>query len=134
MFGFLCPIRFFSDRMASFGCTVLLRIVSEISRFKVMSSLRDGELVSPPPLPFQESGGLKRNAQTGRRGFLDLLVEVRVRRAEPGRHGEGKGVGWRELMVEMRDLVVREWLNEGETFVERVCAAPIVWRWRRWQR
>lgn len=39
VFGFLFPIRFFSERMASFGWTVLDRMVSEISRFRAMSSL-----------------------------------------------------------------------------------------------
>lgn len=37
--GFLFPIRFFSERMASLGCTVLDRITSEISRLRGMSSL-----------------------------------------------------------------------------------------------
>jgi len=38
MFGFLLPIRFFSDRMASLGCTVLDLIMSEISRLEAISS------------------------------------------------------------------------------------------------
>jgi hypothetical protein len=38
MFGFLLPIRFFSDRIASLGCTVFDRIRSEISRLVAMSS------------------------------------------------------------------------------------------------
>ena len=38
MFGFLLPMRFFSDRMASLGCTVLDRMVSDISRLRAMSS------------------------------------------------------------------------------------------------
>jgi hypothetical protein len=37
--GFLWPMRFFNERMASLGCTVLDRITSEISRFSGMSSL-----------------------------------------------------------------------------------------------
>lgn len=43
VFGFLFPIRFFKDRMASLGATVLDRIMSEISRFKAMSSLEKSE-------------------------------------------------------------------------------------------
>jgi len=39
MFGFLCPILRFKDRMASLGGTDLLRITSQISRFAAMSSL-----------------------------------------------------------------------------------------------
>jgi hypothetical protein len=42
-FGFLFPIRFLSERMASFGWTVFDLMTSEISRFKAMSSL--GRLV-----------------------------------------------------------------------------------------
>lgn len=38
MLGFLLPIRFFSERMASLGCTVFDRIMSEISRLVAMSS------------------------------------------------------------------------------------------------
>lgn len=38
MLGFLFPIRFFNDRIASLGCTVFDRIRSEISRLKAMSS------------------------------------------------------------------------------------------------
>jgi len=44
--GFLLPMRRFSERMASFGATVLERMTSEISRFKAMSSLgRSRQLV-----------------------------------------------------------------------------------------
>lgn len=39
--GFLLPIRLFSDRMASLGCTVLDLIRSEISRLVAMSSKLD---------------------------------------------------------------------------------------------
>jgi len=39
MFGFLCPILRFNDRIASLGGTDLLRITSQISRFAAMSSL-----------------------------------------------------------------------------------------------
>lgn len=38
-FGFLFPIRRFSERMASLGGTVLERMTSDISRFSGMSSL-----------------------------------------------------------------------------------------------
>lgn len=41
-FGFLCPMRRFSDRMASLGCTAFERTRSEISRFKAISSLQQG--------------------------------------------------------------------------------------------
>jgi hypothetical protein len=37
--GFLFPILFFNERMASLGCTVLDRITSEISRLRGISSL-----------------------------------------------------------------------------------------------
>lgn len=40
-FGFLCPIRRFSARMASLGGTVLERMTSDISRFSGMSSRLD---------------------------------------------------------------------------------------------
>jgi hypothetical protein len=39
VFGFLLPIRFFNERIASFGATVLDRMTSEISRFSAISSL-----------------------------------------------------------------------------------------------
>lgn len=39
VFGFLSPMRFFRERMASFGGTVLDLMTSDISRFKAMSSL-----------------------------------------------------------------------------------------------
>jgi hypothetical protein len=39
MFGFLLPIRRFNDRIASFGCTVFERMMSEISRLSAISSL-----------------------------------------------------------------------------------------------
>lgn len=39
MFGFLCPMRFFRDLIASRGWTVFERMVSEISRLRAMSSL-----------------------------------------------------------------------------------------------
>lgn len=39
-FGFLWPTRRFSERMASLGCTVLDRIMSDISRLSGISSLR----------------------------------------------------------------------------------------------
>jgi hypothetical protein len=39
VFGFLLPIRFFRDRIASFGWTVFDRMTSDISRFRAMSSL-----------------------------------------------------------------------------------------------
>lgn len=39
VFGFLSPMRFFRERMASFGGTVLDLMTSEISRFRAMSSL-----------------------------------------------------------------------------------------------
>jgi len=38
VFGFLLLMRFFSERMASLGCTVLDRMTSEISRLRAMSS------------------------------------------------------------------------------------------------
>ena len=38
MFGFLLPIRFFNDLMASLGCTVFDRMRSEISRLVAISS------------------------------------------------------------------------------------------------
>ena len=38
MFGFLLPMRFFSDRIASLGWTVFDRIRSEISRLVAISS------------------------------------------------------------------------------------------------
>lgn len=38
IFGFLLPSLLFNDRMASFGGTVLDRIISEISRLAAMSS------------------------------------------------------------------------------------------------
>lgn len=41
MFGFLLPIRFFNDLIASFGCTVFDRIRSEISRLVAISSRLD---------------------------------------------------------------------------------------------
>ena len=40
--GFLLPIRFLSDLIASFGATVLDLMTSDISRFNAMSSLADG--------------------------------------------------------------------------------------------
>lgn len=39
VFGFLWLMRFFKERMASFGCTVLERMTSDISRLRAMSSL-----------------------------------------------------------------------------------------------
>lgn len=39
VFGFLSPMRFLRERMASFGGTVFERITSEISRLRAMSSL-----------------------------------------------------------------------------------------------
>ena len=39
--GFLLPILFFSERMASLGCTVLLRMRSEISKLVAISSRLD---------------------------------------------------------------------------------------------
>lgn len=44
VFGFLFPIRFFKDLMASLGATVLDRMMSDISRFKAMSSLEIGHI------------------------------------------------------------------------------------------
>jgi hypothetical protein len=38
--GFLFPMRFLSERIASLGCTVLERITSDISRLRGISSLR----------------------------------------------------------------------------------------------
>lgn len=38
VFGFLFPMRLFSDRMASLGWTVLERMTSEISRLRAISS------------------------------------------------------------------------------------------------
>lgn len=38
MFGFLLPMRRFRLRMASLGWTVLLRMMSDISRLRAMSS------------------------------------------------------------------------------------------------
>ena len=38
MLGFLLPIRFLSDRIASLGCTVFDLIISEISRLVAISS------------------------------------------------------------------------------------------------
>jgi len=38
MLGFLLPMRRFRLRMASLGCTVLLRMISEISRLRAISS------------------------------------------------------------------------------------------------
>jgi hypothetical protein len=40
-FGFLLPIRLFKDRIASFGCTVLDRMTSDISRLSAISSRLD---------------------------------------------------------------------------------------------
>ena len=37
-FGFLLPIRRLSDLIASFGCTVFDRMMSDISKFRAMSS------------------------------------------------------------------------------------------------
>jgi hypothetical protein len=39
VFGFLLPMRFFKERMASFGATVFDRMTSEISRLSAISSL-----------------------------------------------------------------------------------------------
>lgn len=39
VFGFLSPMRFLRERMASFGGTVLDLMTSDISRFRAMSSL-----------------------------------------------------------------------------------------------
>ena len=39
VFGFLFPMRFFKERMASFGWTVFDLMISEISRLRAMSSL-----------------------------------------------------------------------------------------------
>lgn len=39
MFGFLLPIRRLRDRIASFGCTVFDRIMSDISKLRAISSL-----------------------------------------------------------------------------------------------
>ena len=41
MFGFLCSIRLFNDLMASFGWTLLERMMSEISKFNARSSRLD---------------------------------------------------------------------------------------------
>jgi hypothetical protein len=76
VFGFLLPMRFFSERIASFGWTVFERITSEISRFSAMSSLqasyqsrhvrRDQLHVACPLL------------QATARRLLDLLVQRRI--------------------------------------------------------
>ena len=39
VFGFLLPMRFLSERIASFGCTVFDRMTSEISKLRAISSL-----------------------------------------------------------------------------------------------
>lgn len=71
IFGFLLPILFLSERMASFGWTVLERMVSEISRLRAMSSL-------PGLLVFRlgEAGIWRQNVQTRGRCPLDLLIEL----------------------------------------------------------
>ena len=46
IFGFLLPIRFFSDLIASFGCTALDLMRSEISRLVAMSSRLEEVAVS----------------------------------------------------------------------------------------
>lgn len=43
VFGFLSPMRFFRERIASLGGTVLDRITSDISRFRAISSLHHVE-------------------------------------------------------------------------------------------
>lgn len=84
-FGFLLPMRFLMERMASFGCTVLERMMSEISRLSAMSSLPDGLAVAMVML----QGGI----QAGRGGALDLLVQSGVGRREPAGHGAGESCG-----------------------------------------
>lgn len=49
--GFLSPMRFFSERIASLGGTVFDLITSEISRLRAMSSLCYGTLCQPLPPP-----------------------------------------------------------------------------------
>ena len=50
VFGFLLPMRFLRDLMASLGATVLDLMTSEISRLSAMSSLRHGWSVHVPRL------------------------------------------------------------------------------------
>lgn len=80
-FGFLLPSRFFRDRIASFGCTVLERIMSEISRFNARSSLWR-ERVSATSV-CQDAFFL--HLQAGRGCALDVLIQRRDAR-EPSRH------------------------------------------------
>lgn len=55
VFGFLSPMRFLRERMASLGGTVFERITSEISRLRAISSLfhvvSQGVRRNWPPFP-----------------------------------------------------------------------------------
>lgn len=75
--------------MASFGWTVLDRIISEISRLRAISSL---SIVSALNYIFMQA----LNLQARGRGSLDLLIQRRVGGKPPGHHLAGRTI---ELVV-----------------------------------
>ena len=102
-FGFLFPIRFFRDLIASLGWTLFDRMTSEISRVSARSSL----IMCCISLLRSRVDHEKHewdNLQAGRRGALDLLVERRVG-GEPAGHDAWSSLGLsRPLLTPSREL------------------------------
>ena len=99
MLGFLLPMRRLRERMASLGCTVLLRMTSEISRLSAMSSLHHSS-VSDSPLQVRQDTG---HVQARGCGPLNLLIQGAIRRAKPARHGEREDIVQAEAEAEEAD-------------------------------
>jgi hypothetical protein len=87
-------MRFFSERMASLGCTVLDLITSEISRLRAMSSLEHCQsLLAGSVVQYQAPafwGVGHGNIQTAARCLVDLLIKSGICARRPPSHHRGE--------------------------------------------
>jgi len=84
VFGFLLLMRFFSERMASLGCTVFDLMMSEISRLRAMSSLWVAH-VSQRSVAIPHYG-VRAIVQAAARGLVNLLIQGSVGAGRPPPH------------------------------------------------
>ena len=75
-------MRRLSERIASLGCTVLERMMSEISRFSAMSSLHG----APKLDQLDENCTDKVNSQAAARRLVDLLIQGAIGPRGPPSH------------------------------------------------